>query len=66
MTKDWKGLLGDPVKLFLGNISIIFDTIFMVQHYCLYRAARLKAAQEQQEGEEEGSPDSAKALLDAA
>ena len=34
---DWSGLTGDPVKFLLGNVSIIFDTIFIVQHYCLYR-----------------------------
>lgn len=37
---DWSGLTGNPVKFGLGNISIIFDIIFMTQHYVLYRAHR--------------------------
>ncbi|OCK81582.1 lysosomal cystine transporter [Lepidopterella palustris CBS 459.81] len=36
---DWSGLTGNPVKLGLGNVSIIFDIIFMTQHYILYRAS---------------------------
>lgn len=31
------GITGDIAKLFLGSISVIFDVIFMFQHYCLYR-----------------------------
>ena len=34
---DWSGILGNPVKFGLGNVSIFFDVIFMVQHYILYR-----------------------------
>ena len=34
---DWSGLTGNPVKFGLGNVSIIFDVIFMTQHYVLYR-----------------------------
>lgn len=37
---SWSKVWGDPVKLLLGNISMVFDVIFMVQHYCLYRGAR--------------------------
>lgn len=33
---DWSGLTGNPVKFGLGNVSIIFDIIFMIQHYILY------------------------------
>ncbi|KAI9817995.1 MAG: hypothetical protein M1832_004516 [Thelocarpon impressellum] len=36
---DWSGLTGNPVKLGLGNVSIFFDMIFMLQHYWLYRGA---------------------------
>ncbi|GAX16130.1 cystinosin [Fistulifera solaris] len=35
--KDWAGITGNPAKLCLGIISIIFDIIFIVQHYWLYR-----------------------------
>ncbi|XP_069779329.1 cystinosin-like [Narcine bancroftii] len=33
---EWLLIFGDPTKLGLGLISILFDVIFMVQHYCLY------------------------------
>ncbi|KAI0534611.1 PQ loop repeat-domain-containing protein [Xylaria digitata] len=33
---DWSGVTGNPVKFFLGNVSIIYDLLFMGQHYCLY------------------------------
>ena len=36
---DWSGITGNPVKLGLGNISILFDLIFIVQHYILYKGA---------------------------
>jgi len=37
---DWSGLTGNPVKLFLSQISIFFDIIFVIQHYVLYRSPR--------------------------
>ena len=37
LQSDWSGLTGNPVKFGLGQISIIFDLIFMAQHYVLYR-----------------------------
>ena len=40
---DWSGITGNPVKLMLGNVSIFFDVIFFVQHYCLYRGKMGKA-----------------------
>ncbi|KAJ3558927.1 hypothetical protein NPX13_g9617 [Xylaria arbuscula] len=33
---DWSGVTGNPVKLFLGNVSVLYDLLFMGQHYCLY------------------------------
>lgn len=44
LQSDWSGITGNPVKLFLGNISIIFDLIFITQHYILYRGAESKPA----------------------
>ena len=38
-TGDYGGLIGDPAKLALGNTSMVFDVIFMIQHYCLYKQA---------------------------
>lgn len=37
LENDWTGITGNPVKFGLSNISIVFDIIFMVQHYILYR-----------------------------
>lgn len=34
---DWSGLTGNPVKFGLSNISMLFDIIFMFQHYIIYR-----------------------------
>jgi len=33
---DWTGLTGNLAKFGLGSISIVFDIIFMLQHYVLY------------------------------
>lgn len=35
-TDDWSSIFGDPTKFGLGAFSILFDILFMVQHYCLY------------------------------
>ncbi|CAJ1422387.1 unnamed protein product, partial [Effrenium voratum] len=40
LSDDWSKVSGDPAKLMLGNVSVFFDIIFMVQHFCLYREAR--------------------------
>ena len=37
LQKDWSGVVGNPVKFWLGNVSILFDALFLVQHYVLYR-----------------------------
>ena len=36
-TGAWSKVLGDPVKFGLGFVSIVFDVIFMIQHYVIYR-----------------------------
>jgi cystinosin len=36
---DWSGITGNPVKLGLGNVSMIYDLIFFTQHWVLYRGA---------------------------
>lgn len=33
---DWSGLTGNPVKFGLANISLLFDIVFIVQHFVLY------------------------------
>ncbi|KAF2141639.1 uncharacterized protein K452DRAFT_318611 [Aplosporella prunicola CBS 121167] len=45
---DWSGVTGNPAKFGLGNVSIFFDIIFMVQHFVLYRHAKdVKEADEE-------------------
>ncbi|CAL5872883.1 uncharacterized protein PFLUO_LOCUS7152 [Penicillium psychrofluorescens] len=39
LQSDWSGVTGNPVKFLLGNITIVSDTVFIVQHYLLYRDA---------------------------
>ncbi|XP_055796535.1 cystinosin-like isoform X2 [Salvelinus fontinalis] len=34
---EWKLIFGDPTKAGLGLLSIFFDVVFIIQHYCLYR-----------------------------
>lgn len=34
---DWTGITGNAAKFGLGNVSIFFDVIFMLQHYVLFR-----------------------------
>ncbi|XP_023213864.1 cystinosin-like [Centruroides sculpturatus] len=34
---DWTSIFGNFTKFGLGMISILFDILFMIQHYCLYR-----------------------------
>ena len=33
---DWSGITGNPVKFALGNVSMIYDVMFMAQHYVIY------------------------------
>jgi cystinosin len=33
---NWSGLTGNLAKLALGLVSIVFDIVFMIQHYLLY------------------------------
>lgn len=33
----WTGVIGNPVKFALGNVSMLYDVAFMTQHYVLYR-----------------------------
>ncbi|XP_059197238.1 cystinosin [Centropristis striata] len=34
---EWRLIFGDPTKFGLGLFSVVFDILFMIQHYCLYR-----------------------------
>lgn len=39
LQRDWSGITGNPVKFALGNIALVYDSMFIVQHYLLYRDA---------------------------
>ncbi|GJC93847.1 lysosomal cystine transporter [Colletotrichum higginsianum] len=43
MQRDWSGITGNPVKFALGNVSMVYDVVFMTQHYILYRGSDGKA-----------------------
>ena len=32
----WTPITGNPVKFALGSVSMLFDLVFMVQHFCLF------------------------------
>lgn len=34
---DWESIFGDPTKFGLGLFSVVFDILFIIQHYFLYR-----------------------------
>ncbi|KXG53476.1 uncharacterized protein PGRI_005260 [Penicillium griseofulvum] len=34
---DWSGAVGNIAKFLLGNITVLFDLIFIFQHFVLYR-----------------------------
>ncbi|KAK7188646.1 hypothetical protein DPSP01_005606 [Paraphaeosphaeria sporulosa] len=52
LQNDWSGITGNPVKFGLGNITIVFDIVFFVQHYILYKHSA-KSADEEEEWNDE-------------
>ncbi|KAE8401932.1 lysosomal L-cystine transporter [Aspergillus pseudonomiae] len=42
---DWSGTVGNGAKLLLGNITVLFDIIFIFQHFVLYRERPLRGKQ---------------------
>ena len=61
LQSDWSGLTGNPVKFGLAQISILFDVIFMIQHYVLYRGASKVDEDSTERGT--GSAESTRGLL---
>ena len=47
---DWSGITGNPLKFGLGLVSILFDLIFITQHYVLYRQPKLVDAKSSDDG----------------
>jgi hypothetical protein len=45
-TSDWGGITGTPVKFALGFVSMAFDTLFVLQHYILYKGHAPLAGEE--------------------
>ncbi|CRK88705.1 CLUMA_CG002366, isoform D [Clunio marinus] len=39
---DWQSIFGDPTKFGLGLFSVLFDIVFMLQHYVFYRKQQTK------------------------
>ncbi|KAL8923583.1 MAG: hypothetical protein Q9208_004530 [Pyrenodesmia sp. 3 TL-2023] len=37
---DWSGITGNPAKFALGNVTVVFDVVFILQHYVFYRKSR--------------------------
>ncbi|KAM6921188.1 cystinosin [Xenentodon cancila] len=47
---EWRLVFGDPTKFGLGLFSVLFDILFMTQHYCLYRkVAQYQAVPDQRD-----------------
>ena len=42
---DWSGLTGNPIKLGLANISLLFDIVFITQHFVLYGSVEERRSQ---------------------
>jgi cystinosin len=60
---DWSGVTGNPIKFLLGNVSIIFDAVFVVQHYVLYRHGSEETTVEEEEDDDNKGPDLRTPLL---
>jgi cystinosin len=48
---EWNNIMGgNPAKFFLGFTSMVFDIIFMVQHYYLYAENNVEVARQEAQG----------------
>lgn len=54
LQRDWSAVTGNPVKFFLGNVSMLYDLLFMGQHYWLYADNGSSAERERARLLEEG------------
>ena len=41
-TDDWQSIFGDPTKFGLGVFSIMFDILFICQHYVIFPERKRK------------------------
>ena len=54
---DWSGISGDVVKFGLGVTSMVFDVLFLVQHYVLYRPVPAGTTEALLDGVDDGGED---------
>lgn len=64
LQRDWSGITGNPVKFALGNASLVYDSVFMVQHYVLYRGADAAPAPAAFEGKSRWTSEEEPLLVD--
>jgi len=53
---DWTSIFGSPTKFGLGLFSILFDILFIVQHYILYRSNRVPIIRTNDDDDDERAP----------
>lgn len=51
---DWSSVTGNPGKFFLGNITLFFDAVFILQHYVLYGTEKTQSPLLSEEPDERG------------
>eukprot|EP00796_Vickermania_ingenoplastis_P008255 gene8255-5775_t len=56
ITSNYSGISGNPVKFILGSLSMVYDVVFVVQHFVLYRRNTLQAQNDEFCGDLEESP----------
>ncbi|KPV74973.1 uncharacterized protein RHOBADRAFT_36956 [Rhodotorula graminis WP1] len=56
---DLRGIIGNPGKLGLGLLALGFDVLFMLQHFVLYRGARVDEDRDRAGDEAGAQPSSA-------
>ncbi|KAL8988069.1 MAG: hypothetical protein Q9177_002802, partial [Variospora cf. flavescens] len=49
---DWSGVTGNPVKFGLGNVTVVFDVIFVLQRYVFYPGPSVEAGRKAEVGED--------------
>lgn len=52
LSDQWNSIFGDLTKFGLGLFSILFDMLFLTQHYILYRGAEPYDKDDATDGEE--------------
>ena len=53
---DWSSIFGSPTKFGLGFFSILFDILFILQHYVFYRSRSSSVVSRRVSGNDESAP----------